>query len=384
MAKECSRIIDLSDASTDSIFLFGARQTGKTTLLLNKFAGCRYYDLLENNVRRRLLTNPSQLREELLLAADGELVVIDEIQLVPELLDEVHWLITRKKMRFVLSGSSARKLKRKGVNPLGGRALLKRLFPLVSAEIDDFDLNRALHYGMLPPHYFSSQNMVWKRIEAYVDVYLKEEIKAEALVRNLSAFNHFLRAAALTSGEMVNYSNIAQDCGIDVKTVKEYFSILDETMIGYMVPSFRKVAKKRVTQAPRFYFFDVSIVNFLLGRRSMQPGTAEYGHAFEHLMIQEVVAYLSYSGHADALSYWHTYSGLEVDAVLGDGAVAIEFKAVAQVQPKHLKGLKAFSDEFPQARLVIVSLDSVARLVNNVEVRPAVEFLRLLWSGSIF
>ena len=190
--------------------------------------------------------------------------------------------------------------------------------------------------------------------------------------------------AALTSGEMVNYSNIAQDCGIDVKTVKEYFSILDETMIGYMVPSFRKVAKRRVTQAPRFYFFDVSIVNFLLGRRSMQPGTAEYGHAFEHLMIQEVVAYFSYSGRADALSYWHTYSGLEVDAVLGDGAVAIEFKAVAQVQPKHLKGLKAFSDEFPQARLVIVSLDSVARLVNNVEVRPAVEFLRLLWSGSIF
>jgi len=378
-----SRILQLKDSEHDSVFLFGARQTGKTTLLLNLFPTARYYDLLETDVFERLRRNPSLLREELLTAADGELVIVDEIQLLPELLNEVHWLIVRKGMRFILSGSSARKLKRRGVNTLGGRAVRNVLFPLVSAEIDDFDLQRALTNGMIPHHYLSDSEQIWKRLQAYVSVYLKEEIKAEALVRNLGTFNRFMEAAALTNGEIVNYSNIAQDCGIDSKTVKEYFAILSETMVGYMIPAFTHTQKRRVVQAPRFYYFDVGVPNYILGRRHLQRGTDAYGHAFEHFMVQELTAYLSYRESPETLSYWRTYGGYEVDAVVGEGRLAIEFKATEEVKSKHTHGLKAFKEECPDARLIIVSLDERPRLLNgDVEVMPYGVFLKKLWADE--
>ena len=252
------------------------------------------------------------------------------------------------------------------------------LYPLVSAEVDNFDVVKAANSGMLPTHYLStSDRQLEKRMQAYISVYLKEEIAAEALVRKLASFNRFMEVAALTDGEIVNYNNIAQDCGIDAKTVKEYFAILEETLIGYMIPAFSRVVKRRLNQSPKFYYFDVSIPNYLLHRRNMLPGSDDFGHAFEHLIIQEIVAY-------HALSYWHTHTGYEVDAVLGDANVAIEIKSCQEVQSRHLRGLKAFGEEHPNARLIIVSLDVAPRTFNNVEVMPATHFLQELWNHKIY
>ena len=378
------RLLKVADAQDGSVFLFGARQTGKTTLLLHLFPDNKFYDLLETDTYERLRRNPSLLRQELTGLREGEIVIIDEIQLIPELLNEVHWLITRHKIHFILSGSSARKLRRRGVNTLGGRAVRNVLYPLVSAEIEDFDVVRAVNRGLLPTHYMApNDKQLKKRMQAYISVYLKEEIAAEALVRKLASFNRFMEVAALTDGEMVNYNNIAQDCGVDAKTVKEYFSILEETLVGYMVPAYRKSVKRRLNQSPRFYYFDVSLPNYLLHRYDLQPGSEDFGHAFEHLLVQEIIAYLGYTDSEEALTYWHTYSGYEVDAILGDARVAIEFKSSTEVQSRHLKGLKAFQEEHPGARLIIVSLDVAPRQLNGVEVLPVKQFLHELWEGRI-
>lgn len=378
------RLLDENALTVDSTFLFGARQTGKTTLLLELFPDARFYDLLESNTFERLQRNPSLLRQDLEMCDSNTLVIIDEVQSLPVLLNEVQWLMVRKGIRFILSGSSARKLKRGGANMLGGRAMQTDLYPLVSAEIPDFDLIRAVNQGMIPRHYLADSDRYWQMLQAYVAVYLREEIKAEALVRNLSTFTRFLEVAALTDGEMVNYSNIAQDCGVDSKTVAGYFSILEETLIGYMIPAFSKVVKRKLRQAPRFYYFDVAIPNYLLGRRSLTPGSSDFGHAFEHLVVQEIVAYLGYHRMLESLSYWHTYSDYEVDAVLGDAEVAIEIKSTSEVQSRHLRGLKAFNEEHPQCRLMAVSLDPVPRLFNDVEIWPVKVFLEKLWSGEIY
>ena len=378
------RLLRLSEVGEESVFLFGARQTGKTTLLIDLFPKSRFYDLLETDTYERLQRRPSLLREELMDADEDEIVIIDEIQLIPELLNEVQWLMVRRGLHFILSGSSARKLRRRGVNMLGGRALRCVLYPLVSDEVTDFDVERAVNYGMLPSFYLSkNEAQKRRRQQAYVSVYLKEEIAAEALVRKLSSFNRFMEAAAMTDGEIVNYSNIAQDCGVDSKTVKEYFGILQDTLIGYMVPAFRRVMKRKLMQMPKFYYFDVSIPNYLLHRGYMRQGSEDFGHAFEHLIIQELIAYMGYHGREDALAYWHTHSGYEVDAVLGDAEVAVEIKAAIEIQTRHLRGLKAFSEEYPTARLIVVSLDPIVRKMGSVEVMPAKHFLKELWSDRI-
>lgn len=377
------RILDRKHFSDENMFLFGARQTGKTSLLLELFPEAKFYDLLENNTFERLQRNPSLLRQDLEMCADGTLVIVDEVQLIPTLLNEIQWLIVRKNLHFIMSGSSVRKLRRSGANMLGGRATLNSMYPFVSAELPDFDLVKAVNQGMLPRHYLAQSNKYWSMIQAYVSVYLKEEIKAESLVRNLSTFNRFLEVAALTDGEMVNYSNIAQDCGVDAKTVKEYFAILEETLIGYMVPAYSKTVKRKLRQSPRFYYFDVAIPNYLLSRRAMQPGSVDFGHAFEHLIIQEIIAYLGYHNIENTISYWHTYNDYEVDVVLGDAEVAIEIKSSEEVQSRHLRGLKAFKEEHPEARLIVVSLDANPRLFNGVEIWPAKQFLEQLWAGKI-
>lgn len=377
------RIVNINTCD-DSVFLFGARQTGKTTLLAERYPSAATYDLLERNTYERLRRNPALLEQEIALLPNNSLIIIDEIPLLPELLDQVHRLIVKRNMRFVLSGSSARKLRRQGVNTLGGRALPIYLYPLIYAEIEDYDLLKAINQGMLPRHYIADSNTSWRRIQAYVSVYLKEEIKAEALVRNLQAFSRFMEVAALSDGEMINYSNIANDCGIDSKTVKEYFTILQDTLVGYMIPAYTKVMKRKLRQNPKFYYFDIGVVNYLLGRRNLQPGSADFGHAFEHLIIQELIAYLGYNHFENQLSYWHTYNDYEVDAVLGDAEIAIEIKSCKEVQSRHLAGLKAFKEEHPNARLIVVSMDEKPRLFNDVEVYPAVTFLQKLWNHEIY
>lgn len=376
-----TRFLVMEDADNDSVFLWGARQTGKSTLLKSVFPNIPYIDLLKADEFERFNRRPELLREEFSLAKEGQLIIIDEVQKIPLLLDEVHWLITNKGLRFILCGSSARKLKRSGANLLGGRALRNVLFPLVSVEISDFNINKALNNGMIPRHYLVENPQ--KRIQAYVGDYLQEEIRAEALIRNLSSFTRFLEVAAITSGEIVNYNNIASECGVSAPTVKEYFSILEETMIGYVVPAFTKSLKRRLVQAPRFYYFDVGLTNFLLKRKNLQQGSPEYGKAFEQFIVLELIAYLSYTNSFHKLSYWRTSTGNEVDAVLGDAKVAIEIKSTTELQSHHTKGLKAFAEEHPEARLLAVTFDPNPRLMNGIEVMPAKLFLEMLWKGEI-
>lgn len=378
---EFVRVQKIVDAQEDSVFLWGARQVGKSTLVKSVYPNAKIYDLLKSDEYTRLLRRPQLLREELLSFGEETLVVIDEIQKIPQLLDEVHWLIVNRGIRFILCGSSARKLKRIGTNLLGGRAMSVKLYPLVSAEIPDFDLVRGINHGMLPRHYLAANPK--KRLEAYIGTYLKEEIQDEAVVRQLAAFNRFLDVAAQSNGEIINYKNIAQDCGVSAVTVKEYFAILQQTLIGYMLPAFTDSKKRRAITAPKFYYFDVGVANHLLHRSNLQQGSVDFGHAFEHLMIQELIAYLSYSESDEHLSYWRTASGYEVDAIIGDGRVAIEFKSSEEVQSKHTKGLKAFSEEYADARLIVVSMDVNPRMLNGVEIVPAMDFLQLLWEDKI-
>lgn len=375
------RTLQLANELDGSIFLFGARQTGKSTILRQQFPGAIYIDLLDSEFRGRFSHQPVLLYEMLKDKAEGTLVIIDEIPEVPELLNEVHRLISERSLVFILCGSSARKLKRKGKNTLGGRALPVYLYPFVSAELSNFDIDHAVSYGMIPSHYLS-KNPAW-RLAAYIQVYLKEEIKEEALVRNLNSFQRFLEVAALTDGEMVNNNNIAQDCGVSATTVSAYFDILEDTLIGYRIPAFAKVMKRRLVQAPRFYYFDVGVANHLLHRKELVRATAEYGHAFEHLVIQEIYAWLHYTHSEEVLSYWHTYTGLEVDAVIGDARVAIEIKSAEEVQTRHLKGLKAFGEEHPQSRRIMVSLDRINRRIGDIECIYVLDFFKQLWKEGV-
>lgn len=375
------RIFQIYKELDGSIFLFGGRQTGKTTLLRQQFPDTTFFDLLDTNVRRRLQQRPVLLYETLKDKPMGTLVIIDEIPEVPELLNEVHRLIVERQLVFILCGSSARKLKRKGHNTLGGRALPVYLYPLVSAEIPDFDIDRAVNYGTIPPHYLARNP--WRLLAAYIDVYLKEEIKEEALVRNLDAFQRFLEVAALTDGEIINNNNIAQECGVHATTVSSYFDILEDTLIGYRIPAYTKVMKRRLVQAPRFYYFDVGVTNYLLHRKELIRGSADYGHAFEHLVVQELVAYMHYRHCEEKLSYWRTYTGVEVDIIVGDARIAIEIKSTEEVQNRHIKNLKAFAEEHPGSKLMIVSLDVFTRQMGNIECIYVMDFFHRLWTDGI-
>lgn len=375
------RILDIESRLDDANFLLGARQTGKSTLLKELFPNTIYYDLLNTDVRKRFQKNPELLREILQNKPEGTLAIIDEISKVPELLDEVHWLMVNKNIKFILCGSSARKLKKQSSNTLGGRAIPMSFYPLVSAEIPDFDIYRAVQNGMIPRHYVIDNAV--RRLKAYVDIYLKEEIKEEALVRDVVSFERFLEVAAICNGEILNYENIASDCGVSAKTVAAYFQILYDTLVGYEVPAYTKHIKRKLVQAPRFYYFDVGIVNYLLGRVSLKRGTDEFGHAFEHLVIQEIIAYLGYKESSEKLSYWRTYTGIEVDAVIGDARIAIEIKSADEIQPKHKKNLKIFGEEHPDARKIIVSLDKMTRDVNGIEMIYVLDFFKMLWEGKI-
>ncbi len=375
------RIFQIDKELDGSIFLFGGRQTGKTTLLRQQFPDALFFDLLDSNVRRRLQQRPVLLYETLKDKPAGTLVIIDEIPEVPELLNEVHRLIVERQLLFILCGSSARKLKRKGHNTLGGRALPVYLYPLVSAEIPDYDIDRAVNYGTIPSHYLARNP--WRLLAAYIDVYLKEEIKEEALVRNLDAFQRFLEVAALTDGEIINNNNIAQECGVHATTVNSYFDILEDTLIGYRIPAYTKLMKRRLVQAPRFYYFDVGVTNYLLHRKDLVRGSVDYGHAFEHLVVQELVAYMHYSHCEEKLSYWRTYTGVEVDIIVGDARIAIEIKSTEEVQSRHMKNLKSFAEEHPGSKLMIVSLDVFTRQMGNIECIYVMDFFHRLWTVGI-
>lgn len=368
-------------SGNESLFLWGARQTGKSTLLKKLFPDSLWFDLLMTDVYERLQKNPFQLREIVLASNTQKSVVIDEIQKIPSLLNEVHWLIENRKIKFVLSGSSPRKIIRTSNNLLGGRALRYELYPLVSQEIPDFDLLRALNNGLLPKHYISDNPQ--KLISSYIGSYLKEEIMAEARLRNIVTFSRFLESAAFSNGEIVNFTNIASDCGVSSPTVKEYFQILEDTLTGRFLPSFQKKPKRRIILSPKFYYFDIGIVNYLLKRGKIEFGSETFGNAFEHFIYNEIYAHSNYSGLNYSISYWRTSSQIEVDFILGDHEVAIEVKSTNNATPRHAKGLNSFAEDYTLKKMLLITNDPFARQMGAVLVLPWQIFLKQLWEGEI-
>jgi predicted AAA+ superfamily ATPase len=379
------RSLQLPSPGTETFFLWGPRQTGKTTLLQSTYPDAVYIDLLKAEEYRRYLNNPEYLRQELLSRDETPFVVIDEVQKLPILLDEVHWLHENRNIHFALCGSSARKVKRGHANLLGGRAIRYELFGLVSSELSsDFDLNRFLNTGYLPRIFFSGQPR--RLLNAYVANYLKEEIAAEGLVRNLPVFSNFLNLASLSDSETVNFSTIARDCGVSSQTVKEYFQILEDTLLGRWLPSFRKRPKRRVAQSPKFYFSDVGIVNILAKRGTVQPGSELYGKAFENWCFHELNAYNIYSEAYAELSFWKLASGIEVDFVVNDMEIALEVKSSEKISDNHLKGLRSLRVDHPAVkRRIVVCNDQKMRVTeDNIEIVPAQLFATMLWEGELF
>jgi len=374
------RVHQLRLPGNRSAFLWGPRKTGKTTLLRQQFSEAFWVDLLDFDLYLALSQKPTRLRQ-ILEAQPQRMVVVDEVQKVPQLMDEIHWLMENKGYQFVLSGSSARKFKRGKGNLLGGRAWRFLLFPLVTRELEAFNLDKALFAGLLPAHYLSSDPEM--DLKAYVQDYLKEEIQAEALTRNLPGFSKFLFSAALTNGMLLNYSNAGRDAGVSAKTIREYYQILDDTLIGRQLPPWKKGKKRRLIETSKFFFFDVGIVSALLNYRSLTPGTREYGRAFEHFILQECWAYSHYSKIDFPITYWRTASGAEVDLILGDADAAIEVKSSESVGDRP-RGLHLFLEETKCKKSFIISRESVPRkLDSNITVLPWQTFCEMLWAGQI-
>ncbi len=380
-----TRSLQLPEPGTETFFLWGPRQVGKSTLLKERYRDARWVDLLKSEEYRRYLTRPEYLREE--LEADGweygRQIVIDEIQKVPRLLDEVHWLMENRGFHFALCGSSARKVRRRSVNMLGGRAVRYELRGLVSAELGDaFELDRILNHGYTPRMYESQRP---RRLQnAYVSDYLKQEIAEEGLVRNLPAFSDFLDAAALSDGERVNFSNISRECGVSDKAVKGYFEILEDTLLGRWLSAYRRRRKRRVAVAPKFYFADVGVVNSLARRRRLTAGTELYGKAFENWVYHELSSAISYREIDLDLSFWRLPSGIEVDFIVGDIILAVEAKSSSKITRNHLKGLRTLINEHPEVeRRVVVCLEPRARrTADGIEIVPAKRFVDALWRGE--
>jgi uncharacterized protein len=375
------RSFDIAAASQrSSLFLFGARQTGKTTLVRQQLPQAIYYNLNEANVFSELSTRPEMIRKRLL--PGPATIVIDEIQKYPSLLNEVQAILdSRPDVRLVMTGSSARSLRRHGVNLLGGRAREYRLFPFTTQEIGLEQIDELLRYGSMPP--------VWNNpdgaeiLNDYTGAYLQLEVQAEGYIRNLPTFSRFMEVAALSHGEVVNFTKIGSDAGVPPRTVREHFQLLEDTLVGYLLPSYQGAGKRKPVSNSKFYFFDIGVAHRLMHRMSpLYPGTMEYGRALEHLVMLELKAWLSYNRKPDKLTFWRTYSKHEVDFVIGDHT-AIEVKASGRVTERDFKGLRLLAEDAPLQRKVVVSLESQAwRSDDGIEVLPAVDFFRQLWAGG--
>jgi predicted AAA+ superfamily ATPase len=364
-----------------SFFLFGPRATGKSTLVQTQLPGAYVFNLLDHEVFRELLIRPKLISERVL--DPNKVVVIDEIQKIPALLDEVHRLIEERRLTFLLTGSSARKLRRGGANLLAGRAWEAKLFPLTSIELESaFDLATYLNRGGLPAIYGSEDYL--EELNAYVSTYLSEEIQAEAVIKNLATFAEFLSLAALSNGCEINYDSMASDCAVSASTLKSYFQVLEDTLIGFKLPGFTKTTKRKAITRAKHYFFDIGVVNNLCRRGFIQEKSELFGNAFEHFIILEIRAYNSYARKNVPLSYWRSTSKFEVDIII-DGQIAVEIKASNLVTDKHLKGLRALKEEGILATFICVSQDSETRILDDgILVLPWREFLHKLWSGSLF
>ena len=371
---------------THSAFVFGPRGTGKTTWIRDRFPNATTYDLLDTGEALRLSKRPDTLYRELSALPGDSWVVIDEVQRVPELLNEVHRLIESRGLRFVLSGSSTRKLRRRGVNLLAGRAITTTLYPLVSAELG-FGLHpeQALSHGTLPMAVVGESPKDYLR--TYAETYLLQEVQAEALTRNLGAFARFLEIAARQNAQVTNSTSVGRDAGIDRRTVQSHFSILIDTLIGCWLPAWKLKSAKKQVQQSKFYFFDCGVVRALSGRLPYPPSPEERGPLLETIVLNEIRAFLSYSGRHYVPHYWRSYDGAEVDVLCetASGFVAVEVKASTRWDTRFNRGLRRIREHLPADATTCYGVYLGARAASwgDVRVLPVVDFLKRLWDGEI-
>ena len=379
MGRIVRRLIELRLAEGQSAFLWGPRRVGKTWWIREHFGPAhraKVIDLLQTDVFAEYASRPALLRERW----NGGVTVIDEVQKIPALLDEVHWLIENRRASFLLSGSSARKLRRGHANLLAGRAWRQELGPLSYLETEGFDLERVMTSGLLPPHFLSSDPQ--RDLRASVADYLREEIAAEAALRSIPAFAEFLRVAAVTNAELINYANVARESRVSAKVVRVYFEILEDTMLGFRLPPWTRARNRRTILTEKFYFFDVGLVNYLARRRPL-VGSTEFGKSFEHYMLLELVNYRRYRDPDLELRFWRTSTGYEVDFILGDMRAAIEVKAGTRVHDGDLRGLRALAEEHRVRRKLVVCQEREPRRVDGIEILPWRHFLERLFAGDI-
>jgi len=385
MDQTIRRLIHIDLPKGQSAFLWGPRKTGKTTYLKATFPDSLRYDLLQTDLFLELAKRPFLLREQLLAADPRRLkepIIIDEVQKVPQLLDEIHWLIENRKLRFILCGSSARKLKRGKVNLLGGRAWRYEMHPLVSIEVGELNLLRSLNRGMIPIHYLQEEYR--KSLQAYLRDYLKEEVFDEGLTRNIPAFSRFFDAMGFSHGELTNFANIARDCGVDAKTVKEYYQILVDTLLGTMIEPYKKRQDRQViTKAGKFYLFDVGVAGAITKRHIPEERGEQFGKALEHFILMEILAHRTYRELDYDVNFWRVKSGLEVDFVLGRGAVALEVKGASRIDNPDLRPLKAFMQEYLPRKAFVVCNERHPRVHEGIHILPWRDFLNALWKGDV-
>ena len=370
--------------SGKSLFLFGPRATGKTSLIREQLENdVLIVDLLKSQFFLPLSQNPNELAA-MIRAASPKFVVIDEIQKLPILLDEIHSLIETTDIHFLLTGSSARRLKKQNANMLGGRASKVSLYPLTWFELNrenKFDLDRYVQFGSLPRIYFSHQPA--EELFDYVDVYLKDEILSEAVVRNLPAFSRFLKTAALCSGEILNYSSLASDVGLSANTIREYFAILDDTLLGFQLPPWKGAKNRKSVAKAKHYLFDCGVLNTLSGTKTVERNSNIYGTCFEHFIINEVKAYNSYRRKHWDLSFWRTEHAVEVDLIIND-QIAIEIKSTKTVTQKMKHGLELIADEGSWRMRLLVTQDPIEKIDDNgLQMLHFSKFLELLWGGGL-
>lgn len=373
----------MSILNSKSMFLFGPRQSGKSSFIKNQIANEKialFWNLLDGRLRLKVHSDIGILRQEVELKNLHDcIIVIDEIQKCPELLDEIHFLIEERHIRFLLTGSSARKLKNTGVNLLGGRATERHFHPFNFAEIgnnENYNLPFIFEHGLLPPM-FLSENLD-EDLAAYVDTYLTEEIAAEGAARNIPAFSRFLTTAALTNSQILNYTNIANDSKVPAQTVRQWYQILEDTLLGYQVLPFTKTMKRKAIATSKFYFFDIAISRSLRNIPAPNEGTSEFGEYFEQLVCMELKSWIDYTRPKSNLAYWRSTSGMEVDFCV-DEEIAIEVKTAMNVTEKHLKGLKALQEENIFKRYIVVCQEEHPRLVDGIEILPWKYFFDQLW-----
>jgi predicted AAA+ superfamily ATPase len=362
-----------------SFFLFGPRATGKTTLIQQQMAEkATVIDFLDSRYFLRLSSAPNEL-ESIIEAAPADIIVIDEIQRIPELLNEIHRLIETKDLTFLLTGSNARKLRRGRANLLAGRVWEARMFPLIYREIPDFNLDHYLQYGGLPAVYLS--NYPEEELNAYVNTYLKEEIMAEGLIRRLPPFTRFLKSIALSNSEMINFTKLANDCQVPPSTVTEYVGLLQDTLVGFLLPAWIESKKRKAIKTGKFYFFDPGVTHMLAGTETLDRNSNLYGKSFEQFIFMELRAYLSYRRKNIPLTYWRSKNGHEVDFLLGT-KTAIEVKADTKVSKNDFKGLKYLNEEGVFQYLLLVSQDPVSTRTGNIIAISWQKFLSDLWKDK--